>query len=177
MAGGAPAQYTGKGKNLGRGEGPGEEIAERFPTPGVRWTASRSVCGGQNSRGGRGLKRAGGFPDAAGMGPGRKHQGPMCLGKQHLENPDSKEGGGVHIMKHVKGESAPSLPGPHVPRASGGRSIPRLLGPRPSPAPRSSCSRGFVKWWPLAKPGFRPNRSNDPVDGADKIIATCHALL
>ena len=33
-----------------------------------------------------------------------------------------------------------------------------------------------MKWWPLAnQASSKP--LDDPVDGADKIIATCHALL
>ncbi|KAG0721172.1 hypothetical protein GWK47_046974 [Chionoecetes opilio] len=81
----------------------------------------------------------------------------------------------VHIMKPRQTESAPlRFPAPRA-RASGGRSIHRCFW-APLPAPRSSCFKRFVKWWPLAnQASSKP--LDDPVDGADKIIATCHALL
>ncbi|KAG0716806.1 hypothetical protein GWK47_008772 [Chionoecetes opilio] len=49
--------------------------------------------------------------------------------------------------------------------------IHRLLRPVFRP-PEIQLFKRFVKWWPLAN-----QASSKPLDGADKIIATCHALL
>ncbi|KAG0723483.1 hypothetical protein GWK47_005486 [Chionoecetes opilio] len=98
----------------------------------------------------------------------------MCFDTT-VSNTGLKEGACVHIMKHVKRKSAPlRLPAPRA-RASGGRSIHVCFGPF-LPAPEIQLFKRFVKWWPLAnQASSKP--LDDPVDGADKIIATCHALL
>ncbi|KAG0720272.1 hypothetical protein GWK47_048864 [Chionoecetes opilio] len=71
-------------------------------------------------------------------------------------------------------ESAPlRLPAPRA-RASGGAAFTVCFGP--SSGPEIQLFKRFVKWWPLAnQASSKP--LDDPVDGADKIIATCHALL
>ncbi|KAG0711860.1 hypothetical protein GWK47_019706 [Chionoecetes opilio] len=96
----------------------------------------------------------------------------MCFDTT-VSNTGLKEGACVHIMKHVKRNLLHFACRHHVLELVVG-AFTVCFGP--SSGPEIQLFKRFVKWWPLAnQASSKP--LDDPVDGADKIIATCHALL
>ncbi|KAG0710556.1 hypothetical protein GWK47_022574 [Chionoecetes opilio] len=97
----------------------------------------------------------------------------MCFDTT-VSNTGLKEGACVHIMKHVKRNLLHFACRHHVLELVVGAAFTVCFGP--SSGPEIQLFKQFVKWWPLAnQASSKP--LDDPVDGADKIIATCHALL
>ncbi|KAG0700640.1 hypothetical protein GWK47_025517 [Chionoecetes opilio] len=97
----------------------------------------------------------------------------MCFDTT-VSNTGLKEGACVHIMKHVKRNLLHFACRHHVLELVVGAAFTVCFGP--SSGPEIQLFKRFVKWWPLAnQASSKP--LDDPVDGADKIIATCHALL
>ena len=89
-------------------------------------------------------------------------------------NTGPKEGACVHLMKHVKRNLLHFACRHHVLELVVGAAFTVCFGP--SSGPEIPLFKRFVKWWPLANRAS-PKPLDDPVDGADEIIATCHALL
>lgn len=97
----------------------------------------------------------------------------MCFDTT-ASNTGLNEGACIHIMKHVKRNLLQFAFRHHVFELVVGAAITVCFGP--SSGPEIQLFQRFVKWWPLAnQASSKP--LDEPVDGADKIIATCHALL
>ena len=97
----------------------------------------------------------------------------MCFDTT-ASNTGLKEGACIHIMKHVKRNLLHFACRHHVLELLVGAAFAVCFGQ--SSGPDIQLFKRFVKWWPLAnQASSKP--LDDPVDGADKIIATCHALL
>ena len=97
----------------------------------------------------------------------------MCLDTT-ASNTGLKEGACVHLMQHVKRNLLHFACRHHVLELVVGAAFIVCFGP--SSGPEIPLFKRFVKWWPLTNQAS-PKPLDDPVDGADKIIATCHALL
>ena len=97
----------------------------------------------------------------------------MCFDTA-ASNTGLKEGACVHLMKYVKRNLLHVACRHHVLELVVGAAFTVCFDP--SSGPGIPLFRRLVKWWPLAnQPSPKP--LDDPVDGANKIIATYHALL
>ncbi|KAG0716052.1 hypothetical protein GWK47_010511 [Chionoecetes opilio] len=150
----------------------GEGIAERLPIL-VSGDGIQKAVDGAETRGGDGrADRAGGLRRCEGVGPRRQHHRHVL---RHNSQQYRTQGGRVRPHNEARQtESAHFACRHHVLELVVGAAFTVCFGP--SSGPEIQLFKRFVKWWPLAnQASSKP--LDDPVDGADKIIATCHALL